>query len=246
MVDVLQPDGQASFAAAVKVVPQVTGVNPDPIDLGAVPFGGQFTLTLTGQGFVDGFNWVQLTDFGPFFPAERHGLTQATVTLWPALVEDVSTAQVPLVHDNFFLESNSVAVDIIPAPPASSVAPLPACAGLGQCRPVLVGHCQLCHRCWANRHVRQQYPALTRARRSTDGYDFDGPAAACPSPTKALPRSVEKIAVLRGRAALGQELFHPLVRCVDLAGPANKGQQGGACTRMWPSTQGTNCNNFPQ
>jgi hypothetical protein len=55
--------------------------------------------------------------------------------------------------------------------------------------------------------VREQYVSLSKfGRRGLE--DFCG-RAPLPSPTRALPGSSEKVAVLELRARLRQELWHP-------------------------------------
>jgi hypothetical protein len=56
--------------------------------------------------------------------------------------------------------------------------------------------------------VRELYPSTSKfARRGVQ--DFNGKAR-MPEPTRALPGTPEKVAVLEERARLGQCLWHPL------------------------------------
>ncbi len=79
-------------------------------------------------------------------------------------------------------------------------------------------HCQrvrsnrprgLCWSCYYKPGVREKYPSTSKfARRGLD--DFNGRAPLPPEPTRALPGTPEKVAVLEERARLGLSLWHPL------------------------------------
>jgi hypothetical protein len=67
----------------------------------------------------------------------------------------------------------------------------------------------LCWSCYYRPGVRDLYPSTSKfARRGID--DFTGKAALPSGPTRALPGSPEKVAVLEQRARLRQSLWHPL------------------------------------
>ncbi len=67
----------------------------------------------------------------------------------------------------------------------------------------------LCWACYYTPGVREKYPSTSKfARRGVD--DFNGRAELAPVPTRALPGSLEKVAVLERRARLHQALWHPL------------------------------------
>ncbi len=67
----------------------------------------------------------------------------------------------------------------------------------------------LCWTCYYTPGVREHYPPTSPfARRGVD--DFCGRSAPPSQPTRALPGTPEKIAVLEQRARLGQALWHPL------------------------------------
>jgi hypothetical protein len=82
---------------------------------------------------------------------------------------------------------------------------------------MLCKHCQkvksnrprgLCWSCYYTPGVRDLYPSTSKfARRGVA--DFYGKTR-LPEPTRALPGSPEKVAVLEERASLGQALWHPL------------------------------------
>lgn len=66
----------------------------------------------------------------------------------------------------------------------------------------------LCWSCYYKPGVRDLYPSTSKfARRGVA--DFCGKAR-LPEPTRALPGSAEKVAVLEERARLGLALWHPL------------------------------------
>jgi hypothetical protein len=80
--------------------------------------------------------------------------------------------------------------------------------------------CQHCHRSPANRPrglcwscyykpgVREQYPPTSKfARRGLE--DFNGRVDLPPLPTRALPGTPEKVAILEQRARERQDLWHP-------------------------------------
>src|SRR5262245_66550158 len=75
----------------------------------------------------------------------------------------------------------------------------------------------LCWSCYYAPGVREQYPSTSKfARRGID--DFNG-RAALPTPTRALPGTAEKVAVLMERARLKQALWHPLDATLEDATP---------------------------
>lgn len=66
----------------------------------------------------------------------------------------------------------------------------------------------LCWRCFYAPGVKDLYPSTSKyARRGVP--NFTGRARPC-EPTDALPGTPEKVLVLERRAALGQEMHHPL------------------------------------
>jgi hypothetical protein len=66
----------------------------------------------------------------------------------------------------------------------------------------------LCWSCYYKPGVRDCYPSTSKfARRGVT--DFNGRFVLPPTPTRALPGSPEKVAVLEQRARLGQALWHP-------------------------------------
>ncbi|HXG12949.1 MAG TPA: hypothetical protein VNK04_24540 [Gemmataceae bacterium] len=66
----------------------------------------------------------------------------------------------------------------------------------------------LCWACYYTPGVRELYPSTSKfARRGVD--DFNGRAPLPTTPTKALPGTPEKVAVLEERARLRQTLWHP-------------------------------------
>ena len=66
----------------------------------------------------------------------------------------------------------------------------------------------LCWSCYYSPGVRDLYPSTSKfARRGV--VDFCGNAR-MPEPTRALPGSPEKVAILEERASKGQALWHPL------------------------------------
>jgi hypothetical protein len=82
---------------------------------------------------------------------------------------------------------------------------------------MLCRHCQrtvanrprgLCWSCYYTPGLRDLYPSTSKfGRRGLD--DFYGEAPRPPMPTRALPGSPEKIAVLQERAMKRQALWHP-------------------------------------
>jgi hypothetical protein len=67
----------------------------------------------------------------------------------------------------------------------------------------------LCWSCYYKPGVRDLFPSTSKyARRGID--DFTGRAPLPAAPTRALPGSPEKLAVLAQRARLRQSLWHPL------------------------------------
>jgi hypothetical protein len=66
----------------------------------------------------------------------------------------------------------------------------------------------LCWSCYYTPGVREQFPSTSKfAQRGID--DFNGHAPLPPLPTRALPGTPEKVAVLMERARLRQALWHP-------------------------------------
>jgi hypothetical protein len=66
----------------------------------------------------------------------------------------------------------------------------------------------LCWTCYYTPGVRQQYPSTSKfARRGI--HDFNGRVELPRTPTRAMPGTEEKIAVLEERARLGLCLWHP-------------------------------------
>ena len=65
---------------------------------------------------------------------------------------------------------------------------------------------RLCFHCHANMIVRRNYVKAQNYNNYLPG-ETEGPL---PTPTAALPGTVEKFMVLCARAAAGQQLFHPL------------------------------------
>jgi hypothetical protein len=66
----------------------------------------------------------------------------------------------------------------------------------------------LCWACYYCTGIRRRYPSTSKyARRGVR--DFHGRSALAPLPTPALPGSPEKVAVLRQRARMRVELWHP-------------------------------------
>jgi hypothetical protein len=73
----------------------------------------------------------------------------------------------------------------------------------------------LCWSCYYTPGVREQYPSTSKfAQRGVT--DFNG-RAPLPIPTRALPGTSEKVAVLEERARLGQALWHPLDATLESA-----------------------------
>ncbi len=75
----------------------------------------------------------------------------------------------------------------------------------------------LCWSCYYTPGVRERFPSTSKyARRGLD--DFNGKAKLPPVPTRALPGSPEKVAILMERARLRQSLWHPDDASLDDAG----------------------------
>lgn len=81
----------------------------------------------------------------------------------------------------------------------------------------------LCWHCYYAPGVRDLYPATSRYGRRGNGIG-GGSTGLAPYPTNALPGSPEKILVLRQRAELRQDLFHP--DDATYHGPAQLAQVG--------------------
>jgi hypothetical protein len=89
---------------------------------------------------------------------------------------------------------------------------------------MLCRHCQkvksnrprgLCWSCYYRPGVRDLYPSTSKyAQRGID--DFNGKASLPLLPTRALPGTPEKVAVMIQRARLRQSLWHPLDAPNDL------------------------------
>jgi hypothetical protein len=85
-------------------------------------------------------------------------------------------------------------------------------------------HCQrvrmnrprgLCWACYYTPTIRDSYPSTSKfARRGID--DFNGLARLPAQPTRTMPGTPEKVAVLEQRAQLRQELWHPEDAPVDV------------------------------
>jgi len=69
----------------------------------------------------------------------------------------------------------------------------------------------LCWTCYYIPGVRERYPFVEHrgSRRGALGGDFNGRGPMPLEPTAAAPGTPEKMAVLRMRAAKGEQLFHP-------------------------------------
>jgi len=66
----------------------------------------------------------------------------------------------------------------------------------------------LCWSCYYTPGVRERFPSTSKfARRGVD--DFNGTAVLAPVPTRALPGTPDKVAVLEERARRRQALWHP-------------------------------------
>ena len=66
----------------------------------------------------------------------------------------------------------------------------------------------LCWSCYYTPGLRQRYPSTSKfAQRGVD--DFNDRAALPPEPTRALPGSPEKVAILEERARRHLALWHP-------------------------------------
>ncbi len=88
---------------------------------------------------------------------------------------------------------------------------------------MLCRHCQrvksnrprgLCWSCYYKPGVRELYPSTSKFARRGVG-DFNGQSSLAALPTRALPGTPEKVAVLEERARLGLSLWHPLDATVD-------------------------------
>lgn len=66
----------------------------------------------------------------------------------------------------------------------------------------------LCWSCYYTPGVLALYPSTSKFAHRGPG-NFHRVAPPLPTPTRALPGSAEKVAVLEARAALGQLLWHP-------------------------------------
>jgi hypothetical protein len=82
----------------------------------------------------------------------------------------------------------------------------------------------LCWSCYYTPGVREQYPSTSKfAQRGID--DFNGRAAPPPIPTRALPGTPEKVAVLMERARQRQALWHPQDATLENALPPQAWQE---------------------
>ncbi len=88
---------------------------------------------------------------------------------------------------------------------------------------MLCRHCQrvksnrprgLCWSCYYKPGVRELYPSTSKFARRGVG-DFNGKSSPAAQPTRALPGTPEKVAVLEERARLGLSLWHPLDANID-------------------------------
>jgi hypothetical protein len=88
---------------------------------------------------------------------------------------------------------------------------------------MLCRHCQrvqsnrprgLCWSCYYTPGVRELYPSTSKFARRGVG-DFNGQSRLPAQPTRALPGSPEKVAILEERARLGLSLWHPLDAPMD-------------------------------
>lgn len=89
-------------------------------------------------------------------------------------------------------------------------------------QPAMCRHCQggpanrprgLCWVCYYQPGVRDRYPSTSKFARRGLG-NFNGQSA-LPSPTRALPGSPEKVAILEQRALARLSLWHPLDAPMD-------------------------------
>jgi hypothetical protein len=72
----------------------------------------------------------------------------------------------------------------------------------------------LCWACYYRPGVRDCYPSTSKfARHGVE--DFNGCSSPPARPTRALPGTPEKVAVLERRAQAGQSLWHPLDARLD-------------------------------
>lgn len=87
----------------------------------------------------------------------------------------------------------------------------------------------LCWSCYYAPGVRDRYPSTSKYARRGAGNGFGG--GAMPTPTAALPGTPEKLAVLAGRAARKERLWHPLDADYDPMGRFLETVVGAAPTR---------------
>lgn len=66
----------------------------------------------------------------------------------------------------------------------------------------------LCWSCYYTPSIRERYPSTSKFARRGVG-DRNGRMPLPPAPTRAMPGSPEKLAILEQRARLGQALWHP-------------------------------------
>ena len=62
--------------------------------------------------------------------------------------------------------------------------------------------------CYYTPGMRDKYPSTSKFGRRSPA-DFNGRAQLPPEPTRAMPGSAEKLAVLQARAGMRQALWHP-------------------------------------
>jgi hypothetical protein len=76
----------------------------------------------------------------------------------------------------------------------------------------------LCWSCYYKPGVRDSYPSTSKFARRGPG-NFNGQPELLPVPTRALPGTAEKVAVLEGRVSRHQSLWHPLDAPSDCEAP---------------------------
>lgn len=93
-----------------------------------------------------------------------------------------------------------------PLPPLPNSGPAKVCRHCGKRKPARWKR-GLCLGCYRDRAVRALYPPVSRY--AVRGVRDSHGRRPLPAPTEALPGTPEKVAVLAGRAARRQQLFHP-------------------------------------
>jgi hypothetical protein len=76
----------------------------------------------------------------------------------------------------------------------------------------------LCWSCYYRPGVRERFPSTSKFARRGPG-NFNGDHELLPVPTRALPGTPEKIAVLEQRVSLHQALWHPHDAPADFDAP---------------------------